>query len=263
MITQEQIRELSFYYQIDTITIIREYLQLVFLSYLYQERKSTKIYFKGGTAIHLLFGSPRFSEDLDFSTEYSKSEIKKIIKKIEEKIEKELPAFKILTLYSGKKSIRFRAKFEDKTLKYPLTIRLDFTEKDKPQKIITSPLVTKFPIVIFPIISHLSDEEILAEKIRAMLTRGKGRDVFDLWFLFSKEVSFVYQLIAEKLAVVGKKLDKEHLLKKVREFPEKKLKQDLDRFLPKSQRKICSILKEELIELFYSKAIADLSSGRA
>jgi len=64
MITQNQLKSLSKTYQMDGFTIFREYLQLVFLSYLYRERKSNRIYFKGGTAIRLLFDSPRFSEDL-------------------------------------------------------------------------------------------------------------------------------------------------------------------------------------------------------
>ena len=68
MITTDQIKDLSIIFQMDEYSIFREYLQLVFLSYLYQEKEASKIIFKGGTALRLLFGSPRFSEDLDFST---------------------------------------------------------------------------------------------------------------------------------------------------------------------------------------------------
>ena len=41
--------------------------KLIFLSYLYQEPGSEKLLFKGGTALRIVFKSPRFSEDLDFS----------------------------------------------------------------------------------------------------------------------------------------------------------------------------------------------------
>jgi hypothetical protein len=44
----------------------REYMQQLFQSYLYQQPHTNKMYFKGGTALRIVYGSPRFSEDLDF-----------------------------------------------------------------------------------------------------------------------------------------------------------------------------------------------------
>ena len=121
MINKEQINELSKFFQIDGFTILREYLQLMFLSYLYREKEATSIYFKGGTAIRLLFNSPRFSEDLDFSTKFSKSEIKKIIQNLERSMQKELPGLKITHLYTGKRGMRFRLKYQSVDFKYPLS----------------------------------------------------------------------------------------------------------------------------------------------
>ena len=47
--------------------IVREYFQNVFLAKLYTLSEAEKMLFKGGTALRILYGSPRFSEDLDFS----------------------------------------------------------------------------------------------------------------------------------------------------------------------------------------------------
>src|SRR3990167_7676647 len=47
--------------------IVREYAQHLFLAELYQLPGSEKLLFKGGTALRIVYGSPRFSEDLDFS----------------------------------------------------------------------------------------------------------------------------------------------------------------------------------------------------
>lgn len=247
MITQNQIKDLASYYQIDEFTVFREYLQLLFLNYFYRHKKSTKIYFKGGTAIHLLFNSARFSEDLDFSTRYNKQQIKKIVKEVEKELETELSEVKISTLYQGKKSIRLRLKYQSSYFKYPFVIRLDFTEEEKPKKGISSPLVTRFPI-FFPVIPHFSAEEILAEKIRALLTRGKGRDVFDLWFLLEKGVKIDNYLVAKKLKAVNKQFSREKLLKKIKDFPLKRLELDLSQFLPQQQRKIVKSLKKRTID---------------
>jgi len=246
MITKEQIEKLSQDYQIDSFTVFREYLQLVFLKSLYQHKKGDKIYFKGGTALHFLFNSSRFSEDLDFSTLYGKKEIKRILKEVELWLQKEIPETKILLLYQGKKSIRFRLKYQSFYFKYPLVIRIDFNEKEKPKKILVSPIITSFPIMFFPIVVYLSGEEILAEKIRAFLFRGKGRDIFDIWFLLERKVKFNKGLIVQKLKEVRKKFNQEELIKKIKEFSQKKLEFDLNKFLPQNQRKIIPILKIKL-----------------
>ena len=74
MITQEQVSALAKKYKINETVIFREYLQLLFLQKLYQKTPSRDIFFKGGTAIHLIYQAPRFSEDLDYSDVLSMSE---------------------------------------------------------------------------------------------------------------------------------------------------------------------------------------------
>ena len=240
MITSEQIENLARLYQIDNFTIMREYLQLLFLSYLYQNKKAGKIYFKGGTAIRLLFNSPRFSEDLDFSTTYNKIQIKQIVKEVENSMRTELPELKILLLYSGKSGLRLRLKYQPVDFKYPLVIRLDFNIIEKAIEISVSPLVTQFPILIFPLVSHLPDKEIFAEKIEALLNRSKGRDLFDIWFLLERGI------------LPNLKPPINQLLKKIETFSQIQLDHDLAQFLPKPQKKITGMLKKLLVEKLIS-----------
>lgn len=238
MITSRQIKELSKLYQIDNFTTVREYLQLLFLNYLYQEKEAKNIFLKGGTAIKLLFGSPRFSEDLDFSTTYDVKEIKKIVKKVEQAIQREIPSLGVFPLYSGKETERFRIKYEGEEIKYPLVIRLDFHRVKKIERTTVSPLTTKFPIVIFPLVSHLTEEEILKEKINALRTRAKGRDFFDVWYLLARGVS------------LPKDIDKNKVLRKIKQTPQTQLTRDLSAFLPRPQRRIIGSLKSRLEDYF-------------
>lgn len=256
MITQIQIKELAADFAIDEFTVFREYLQLIFLSYFYQNKKTEKIYFKGGTAIHFFLDSPRFSEDLDFSSEYRREEIKEIIQEVQKELKRELQEAEISLLHQCKDSIRFRLKYKSVNFKYPFTIRIDFTEKEAPKEIVTLPLLTKFPIVFFPIIPHLSAEEILAEKIRALLTRTKGRDLFDLWFLLKKGVVVDFSLAEKKLKEVKKGFDREYLLKKIKNYSLKHLEADLNKFLPQQQRKIVAMLKDFLLEELNSRELS-------
>lgn len=67
MITQDTIKNLVTRYHTNELNIMREYFQHLFLSYFYKLEGAENILFKGGTALRFIYGSPRFSEDLDFS----------------------------------------------------------------------------------------------------------------------------------------------------------------------------------------------------
>jgi len=68
MISIETLEKLARQHQTSLFpNIIREYLQHAFLAELYKLPEAEKMLFKGGTALHIVYGSPRFSEDLDFS----------------------------------------------------------------------------------------------------------------------------------------------------------------------------------------------------
>jgi predicted nucleotidyltransferase component of viral defense system len=241
MMIDKQIADLASYFRIDRFTIFREYLQLVFLSHVYTQAQAGKVYFKGGTAIHLLFDSPRFSEDLDFSTVLSAADVNQLIRKTEAEMRREILGIKILLWHRGKQGIRFKLIYKSADFKYPTAIRIDVSF-EKPLRPVSSPLVTKFPIGLFPVVSHLAVEEIMAEKIRALLLRAKGRDVFDLWFLLSKNYTINQDLIAKK---IGRKTFMPELRRKIANFSDKTLKLDLNQFLPAPMRKIAD-LKQRL-----------------
>jgi predicted nucleotidyltransferase component of viral defense system len=253
MITSNQIQVLAEKHQIDGFTIFREHLQLIFLSYLYGDLNSKYIYFKGGTAIRLLMHSPRFSEDLDFSTTLAKPHIKQVISALEQKIQQELPTLKIGELYSGKNGIRYQIKYHSPDFKYPLVLRLDFTIVKTVIDPTISPLVTDFPISMFPIISHLSNKEILAEKICALASRDKGRDYYDTWYLLEKGVSLDPKILELKLAENNISFNLDKFLQKIQSYSQKTLKLDLAQFLPKSQKQIIPILLDLLVKKLREK----------
>jgi predicted nucleotidyltransferase component of viral defense system len=189
---------------------------------------------------------------LDFSTLASKLQIKQIIQQLERAIQKELPDLQIIPLYSGKTGIRYRIKYQPADFKYPITIRLDFTIVEKVEQVTISPLLTEFPITIFPLVSHLSGAEILAEKVCALSTRSKGRDLFDVWYLLEKGVLLNQKLVKIKFSENNARFNKKKLIKKIEIFPQNRLDMDMAQFLPKSQKQIIktliNLLKQKFIE---------------
>jgi predicted nucleotidyltransferase component of viral defense system len=80
MISDDALLNLHNRYQTTDLNIRREYIQHLFLSYFYQQPQTNQIFFKGGTALRLIYKSPRFSEDLDFgSTLHDVNEIEKAL----------------------------------------------------------------------------------------------------------------------------------------------------------------------------------------
>lgn len=236
MITEEQIIEISKKKKITETVIFREYLQLLFLNKLYSSKKSEHIFFKGGTALHLIYQAPRFSEDLDFTVELPEKEFLSFILTIFEDIKKEeFLQFKEKKTITGK---RFLMTASIPALSYQVFINLDFSFREKilePEKDIIK--IEDYPLLLTNYIFHPSKEEIFAEKIRALMTRKKGRDLYDLWYLANLGVNLKENLVKEKLKYY--QLDNisiSQIIKRVESFTEKEFILDIRPFVPFNER---------------------------
>src|SRR3989344_4195390 len=67
MLTIENLDKFTKQSQTSLDNVVREYCQHLFLSYIYKQPNSDRLLFKGGTALRIVFRSPRYSEDLDFT----------------------------------------------------------------------------------------------------------------------------------------------------------------------------------------------------
>lgn len=245
MLDKETAQNLGRELKIDLFTIYREYLQLLFLKYFYNQKESRKIYFKGGTALRFLYDSFRFSEDLDFTSLTSEKKLEELIDKTLRTLNKEAAGVNFKRMESIADSFSGKIYQEIPEFRFPLTIRLDFSIREKPVLAGESSYIeTIFPVGPYPQVSHLKTEELLAEKVRAILTRSRGRDIFDLWFLFSKKIPLDWNIINKKMALYKKKTSQEKLIKAVEEFPQDEIKNDLTRFLPVSHRNLVEEIKK-------------------
>lgn len=246
MIDAHSLEKLAQDLEIDEFTVLREYLQVQFLSRFYKNDLTRKIYFKGGTAIRFLLGSSRFSEDLDFTTELSTGIIKRAIDLAVEQLGGEFPELDVKEVgvvqgYSAKLYLGTELS------RQKLTIKLDFSQREEVVEPMVSPIETVLPVGIVPLVEHLSAREILAEKIRAVLTRKKGRDLFDFWYLLSKKIPLDLGLVQKKLELYKKKFSMQELMITIQEWDEKDIDQDLRRFLPVSERRIIRELKRLIL----------------
>lgn len=204
----------------------KHYIQSVILTLLSEE----PLVFKGGTYLWFFHGLKRFSEDLDFTANGS------IPKELASKVSKDL---KLLGIENDVKVVTNT----DKTLSFRISAKgplntsdIDlchvYVEISKREEVIkkTIPLKLDFSVYQIPtkIIQGMDLDEVTTEKARAILTRDKPRDLYDLWYLIvNKKVKFDLITINQKLGYCNKKYSKNAFIKAVKnkkKYFEKELK---------------------------------------
>jgi predicted nucleotidyltransferase component of viral defense system len=197
----------------------KDYL-LEMVLFLIQEHGKDLI-FKGGTALYKLHSLNRFSEDLDF-TLYGKINTDKAMQEVMKKLEKAgiHGRIKEAISYRNQQNIHLelRGPLFDGNPQNATIITINISMKEKPiydakeeQVYPKYRDIPSFSVFVMPL------EEILAEKIRALFTRDKPRDVFDIWFLLKKGVHTNLTDVNKKLKLYDEKFTKEKLIAKIDE----------------------------------------------
>lgn len=203
MLEKEEIERIAGIKRLSIKNTEKDYLLEMLLSILYGEA-GKKLVFKGGTALYKLHGLNRFSEDLDFTLDSSKIDVNRLSIKALKKL-KDVGIdgrIKEISDYRDQKNIKLELKgplFDGNPGSISLvTVNISLKErplyKAEQRKIFSQYAdIPAFDVFAMPL------NELFAEKIRALLTRDKARDVYDVWFLFSKGAEFFQEDINKKL----------------------------------------------------------------
>lgn len=177
---QHNLSILSKNLSITPIHIVRENLEVMILNTLAESDIIKQVIFYGGTSLRLGYGSPRFSEDLDFL----------MIKKISaSKLQNLLKNF--IDQQDGARLKDFREKqntlfallnFKTSLLKHPLNIKIEICKKKNGVQSEFIPLSSPCSHLT-PIIPTARIESLKELKKAAILGRDQARDWFDLWFI--------------------------------------------------------------------------------
>jgi len=232
MITVATIRVLAAQFQTTELNVRREYYQHLFLSYFYQQPLTDQIYFKGGTALRVVYNSPRFSEDLDFSSSLMNIHslegiiVDTLAEIARENIEVDIAESK--TTSGGYLAI---IAFEGGDMPVSVKLEISLREGEKRGEAVT--IVSHF-IPAYIIIS-LAREQLIEEKIQALLSRQKARDFYDLYFL-----------LRANLLRPGERDALPHALDTVRQS-KIDFEQELKEFLPRNHRAILRSFQVTLV----------------
>ena len=180
-------------------SILREYLQLKTLQYIYGTVYGASLVFMGGTAIHLFTGSPRFSEDLDFDNRgVSASGFRILAGDVARRFALEDVACDVAVKeHQGMTAV---LRFTDMLQQWSLTGHRDSVLRIKvdtqpqnfdvvPDRRILSRLDVFVPVLMTPV------PVLLGQKFTALLRRPRtmGRDIYDIsWLLGQAKPDYAY-----------------------------------------------------------------------
>ena len=235
MLTREQVSIIAKKYNIGFAVQERDYIQSVFLYLL--SRETQGLCFKGGTCLRMVHNLNRFSEDLDFNFVNDKDKVRSLF----------LGSVDNLRTFGIEAKARDKRFFQswfsfDLSFQGPLfdgasttknKIKVDVSMREEEVEI-EKPLIDlthTYPDIPVFSISCLALSHILAEKIRALLVRGKPRDLYDVWFLLRKNVHFDIELVNRKLALYALPFSEEKLFNVINRM-EAIWKRDLSALLP-------------------------------
>ena len=249
--------------------LIKEYLQIPILSFLYSNKKYQDLVFYGGSCLKHCFELPRLSEDLDFvNIKKEKIDLNALAKDIQEEFSKKF------NIQISTRIQKFRI-----YLKFPILHKLDLTKKNETDLLIIkieifedSDFLKNYQIELIPIfkfnesvlIKTFDISTLMATKLNAILNRKwektdkktkkitirvKGRDYFDFMWYLDKKIKPNMKCIPNIKSIEELK---KNLLLKIKNIDNQSIELDLkslvenQKFVKNLSKNLKQILKKQL-----------------
>ena len=223
--------------QLPLRVVLKEALQVYTLAALYGQPASDRITFQGGTCLRLVYGGPRYSEDVDFVTTLSNADLADLFEPVHREVARLSPLFgNEITMRVQKampEIVRWKVYYQAARQQDSTSISLEFAPypayTDR-VAVLTPP--AGFPALPMVVVQAETLEEIMADKIAAVAGRRyvKGRDIFDLWWLMQKGIGVNMDLVRKKWSDYG--IQPERLHQNLPAITPATVRQELENFLP-------------------------------
>lgn len=238
MISRESIMAFATKFHTRDANVVREYVQHLFLRSLYAKSDAISLLFKGGTALRIVYNSPRFSEDLDFSSFGLRiAQIENLFLSTLADLERSGLSVTLHEKshetsggYYGEAHASIYA--HNVILEINVNVKTLYADSDTSLgefKLIHNDLVPNYGLQMLP------EAMLVEEKIQALLTRRKPRDFYDLYFLLRANLISPAQrdLLGQACAVI--------------ETTEIDFQQELALFLPQDHQGVIRDFKKNLL----------------
>lgn len=222
MLAQDQAQRFAQESQTTTDNILKEHYQIYVLDKLYGVNFSEQLIFKGGTALRLVYGSFRFSEDLDFSVQ-SEIDFKEFSTVINQ-IPQIFPEAFVKEVYNKSHTLFAKIMFRVNFKPQAVGIKIEINKGVK--KIEQTVALLKSSFNNLEITGRVYTlEQILSDKIKLLDIRREPRDLFDIWYI-NQKLGRVFG-VAEKY-----------------KYTQKELLNNLNPFIPERERRVLALFKK-------------------
>jgi len=216
--------------------LLREYLQYKILEAIYNSTMADRMIFMGGTCIHMVHGSTRFSEDLDFDNPGILAEdFDHLSQAVKRALELEGYEVELSNTFQGpfRSNLRFPGLLFKTGISGHRDEKLLIQIDTEPQGFPYNPdklILNKFDV--FSRINVVPPDILLAQKISCIFNRKRpmGRDFFDVVFLWGK-TGVNYDYLNEKLSITNSAELKTRLLSRCAQLDFASLATDLNPFV--------------------------------
>lgn len=211
MLGYEELVNIAKLKRLSLINTEKDYLQDLILFSIYSDA-GKELVFKGDTSLYKVYKLNRFSEDLDF-TLAKKFNVEKISNNVISNLRLLDVSSRIKEIKEHRNEIDIRLLLNGPLYKgsrqtqcfIPLNISLKEKVLLEPKREFIIPIYKELPNFELFV---MQEKEILAEKVRAIFTRLKPRDAYDLWFLLlRKNADFDLELVNKKLSLYNLEFD--------------------------------------------------------
>lgn len=222
--------------QIFERAILREYLQTKILQAIFESKQASQLSFLGGTALRIIHGNERFSEDIDLDNfGLSWADFEKTVQSVKRFLE--LEGFETEIRNVAKGAYRCYLKFPDLLYQNKLSpyqeekilIQIDSFAQgyDYAPEI---KIFNRFDVFTEMRVTPLPT--LLAQKIYTVINRkrAKGRDFYDITFLYTKTKPD-YAFLEEKMGIRSPQALQKEFATRIQDYNFHALAQDVAPFL--------------------------------
>ena len=209
MLTRAQIQRLAQRQRVGLQMQERDYLQHLLLLAL--TGHSQGLVFKGGTALRLVYRGNRFSEDLDFNVATGADSLEGVasLRALWQQTVDDLANFgvqaEVRNEWEGEVGysldVSYQGPLYDGRDRSKGKVRVDISRRQEPAEARRELVHSEYDDVRPFVVTVLTPEHLLAEKVRALVVRAKPRDLYDVWLLLSQGVALEPSLVERKLAL--------------------------------------------------------------
>jgi predicted nucleotidyltransferase component of viral defense system len=205
MLTQAQIQCIARRNGVGMQVQERDYVQHLMLGLLYARTQDLAL--KGGMALRLVYGGQRYAEELDFDGPEDAAALKALWREIVAGLEN-VGVVAEMRRPSGSDvgytfDVGFRGPLYDGRNRSEGVARVDVNRRPEVVESCRELVHPEYDDVRPFAVMVLTLECLLADKMRAMLVRGRPRDLYDIWLLCHRGVRPDPALIERELACYG------------------------------------------------------------